>query len=130
MQGKDYAKNLKLLGQTKNKPSKELECFPNPGCDEVELFSDEVSALCPKTGQPDWYTIRVEYHPKKLCIESKSFKLYLWTFREEGHFIEELSRIICDDLRKACRPIYIEVSATMKPRGGVAITARTSWVDA
>ncbi len=126
MEGQDFAANLKGLGQTINVPSKALECFPSPGCDEVRLFSDEVTALCPKTKQPDWYTISIVYHPDRLCLESKSLKLYLWTFRDEGHFIEELSTIICRDLYRACTPKYIRVTATMKPRGGVAISATDS----
>ncbi|MRR09847.1 preQ(1) synthase, partial [bacterium] len=84
---------LTLLGRTVRKPVKKLEAFPNPhpGRDyRVILETAEFTALCPITGQPDFGTITISYVPDKLVVESKSLKLYLWSFRQEGHFHEEV----------------------------------------
>ena len=74
-----------------------LETFPNPGVSRVELTSDELTAICPVTGQPDLYVAAIEYQPGPLCIESKSLKLYLHGYRNEGHFCEALAVRIRDD---------------------------------
>jgi 7-cyano-7-deazaguanine reductase len=111
-----------ILGQKVYKPVKKLEAFSAPSdVKTVILTSDEVTSLCPVTGQPDWYTIEIEYQPDKLCLESKSLKLYLWTFREEGHFCEQLTNIILKDVQKAIKPITLKVTAEMKARGGIKI---------
>ncbi|MBI1908609.1 MAG: NADPH-dependent 7-cyano-7-deazaguanine reductase QueF [Deltaproteobacteria bacterium] len=104
------------------KPSKELETFPNPKPDrDYEIFFDcpEFTSLCPKTGQPDFATIRIRYIPDKLCIEMKSLKLYLWSFRNEGHFYEKATNRILDDLVQACQPRWMEVIGDFNVRGGM-----------
>ena len=115
---------LTILGQQVRTPQKTLETFAAPELvQEVTMESEEVTALCPVTGQPDWYTIAITYQPRALCVESKSLKLYLWSFREEGHFCEQLAHRICEDFAAACLPSWCEVVATMRPRGGVVISA-------
>src|SRR5262249_14795626 len=89
------------------KPSRALETFPNPapGRDYVIHHEcPEYTALCPVTGQPDFGTIVLEYVPEKKCVELKSFKLYIWSFRDEGHFFEQVTNQICDELVKALSP--------------------------
>ena len=111
-----------ILGKKVSKPMKKLEAFDAPeDVKTVILTSDEVTSLCPITGQPDWYTIEIEYQPNKLCLESKSLKLYFWTFREEGHFCEQLSNIILKDVQKAISPKTLKVTVEMRPRGGIKI---------
>jgi 7-cyano-7-deazaguanine reductase len=120
--GGNKMEEFTILGQKVSKPVKKLEAFSAPGdVKTVILTSDEVTSLCPVTGQPDWYTIEIEYQPDKLCLESKSLKLYLWTFREEGHFCEQLTNIILRDVQKAIKPITLKVTAEMKARGGIKI---------
>lgn len=112
------------LGKTGSQPSKKLEIFPKPpGVEKVVLESDEVTSLCPVTGQPDWETVIIEFEPNQYCIESKSLKLYLWSFREEGVFCEALAARIAEDVMAACHPHYCTVTIIQKPRGGIKITA-------
>jgi 7-cyano-7-deazaguanine reductase len=105
-----------------------LESFPNPGVARVELDSDELTAVCPITGQPDLYRVRIEYEPVALCLESKSVKLYLASFRNEGVFAEALAVRIRDDVATALELEAGRVSVTLvqKARGGITITAKTS----
>jgi 7-cyano-7-deazaguanine reductase len=104
-----------------------LETFANPGVAVVEMESDELSAVCPVTGQPDFYVATIEYEPQQLCLESKSLKLYLNQFREEGHFCEALAVRIRDDVAAALELPADRVSVTLvqKARGGITITAST-----
>jgi 7-cyano-7-deazaguanine reductase len=104
-----------------------LETFPNPGVAEVELTSDELSAVCPITGQPDFYVARIEVRPRALCLESKSLKLYLARFRDEGRFCEALAVQIRDDVAAALElePQDVHVTLTQKARGGITISAST-----
>jgi 7-cyano-7-deazaguanine reductase len=112
------------LGKKVAEPSRKLECFPRPaGVEKVVLESDEVTSLCPVTGQPDWETVVIEFAPEKYCIESKSLKLYLWSFREEGIFCEALAGQIARDVYAACKPRWCKVTVTQKARGGIKITA-------
>lgn len=112
------------LGKPVREPVRRLEVFPAPaGVERVTLASDEVTSLCPVTGQPDWETVSIEYAPAGLCIESKSLKLYLWSFREEGVFCEALASRIAADVAAACRPAWVRVTVTQKPRGGITIAA-------
>jgi 7-cyano-7-deazaguanine reductase len=116
---------FKALGQTVRQPSRVLEIFSKPtGVATVTMESDEVTSLCPVTGQPDWETVTIEYAPDRSCIESKSLKLYLWSFREEGMFCEALAAQIARDIAAACQPLWVEVVVTQKPRGGVKLVAR------
>jgi 7-cyano-7-deazaguanine reductase len=102
-----------------------LETFPNPGVELVEMTSDEVTAMCPVTGQPDMYVASIEYAPDELCLESKSLKLYLARFRNEGAFCEALAVRIRDDVAEALRLDQARVTVTLeqKARGGITITA-------
>ena len=103
-------------------PSKNLETFPNPSPDRdyiIRFECPEFTCLCPKTGQPDFATIRVEYVPDVLCVELKSWKLYLWSFRNEGAFHEAVTNRILDDLVAAIRPRRARVEGDFKVRGGI-----------
>jgi len=103
-------------------PSRTLETFPNPnpGRDyEISMECPEFTCLCPKTGQPDFATIRIRYIPDKICIELKSLKFYLWSFRSEGAFHEAVTNRILDDLVAACRPRSMRVEADFNVRGGI-----------
>ena len=104
-----------------------LETFPSPGVAHVQMTSDELVAVCPITGQPDFYTAAIEYWPEKLCLESKSVKLYLATYRNEGVFCEALAVQIRDDVAGALElpPEKVRVSLTQKARGGITIVATT-----
>ncbi len=112
------------LGKKVSEPCRRLEVFPKPsGVETIILESDEVTSLCPVTGQPDWETVIIEYVPDKLCLESKSLKLYLWSFRDEGVFCEALASKIAQDVESACEPHSCKVTVIQKPRGGIKITA-------
>ena len=103
-------------------PSKNLETFTNtnPKRDYVINFEcPEFTCLCPKTGQPDFATIRIEYVPDKLCVELKSLKLYLWSYRNEGAFHETVTNKILDDLVKATKPRRMKVIGDFFIRGGI-----------
>lgn len=102
-----------------------LETFANPGVSHVEMTSDELTAVCPVTGQPDLYVATIEFWPQALCIESKSLKLYLSTFRNEGHFCETLAVKIRDDVaeRLELPSDKVRVTLKQKARGGITITA-------
>ena len=102
-----------------------LETFANPGVGRVELTSDELTAICPLTGQPDLYVATIEYWPETRCIESKSLKLYLNGYRNEGHFCEALAVKIRDDVAEALELPRDKVRVTLeqKARGGITITA-------
>jgi len=102
-----------------------LEVFPNPGVGHVEMTSDELSAVCPITGQPDLYRVTIGYRPERLCLESKSVKLYLNSFRNEGVFCEALAVRIRDDVAEALdlEAASVSVVLVQKARGGITITA-------
>ncbi len=102
-----------------------LESFPNPGVERVELTSDELAALCPITNQPDFYTATIEYRPGELCLESKSLKIYLSHFRDQGAFAEALAVRIRDDVAAALQLAAgdVRVSLRQKARGGITIVA-------
>ncbi len=104
------------------KPSKQLDVFPNPYTQrdyEIRFECPEFTCLCPKTGQPDFAVIRILYIPDKLCVELKSLKLYLWSYREEGAFHEAVTNKILDDLVKAVSPRFMEVEGDFYVRGGI-----------
>ena len=104
-----------------------LETFANPGVSHVEMTSDELTAVCPVTGQPDLYVATIEFWPTALCLESKSLKLYLSAFRNEGAFCEALAVKIRDDVSEALElpSDKVRVSLEQKARGGITITATT-----
>lgn len=108
-----------------SKPSKTLETFPNPKFDRdytIRIRMPEFSCLCPKTGQPDFATLFLDYVPDKLCIELKSLKLYVWAYRDEGTFHEAVTNQILDDLVKAMAPRYARLTARFNVRGGLYTT--------
>lgn len=103
-------------------PSKKLETFPNPKPQrDYEIFFDapEFTCVCPLTGQPDFAHIKVRYVPDETCIELKSFKLYLWSYRDEGAFHEAVTNKICDDIVAAINPRFLEVVGDFNVRGGI-----------
>jgi 7-cyano-7-deazaguanine reductase len=104
-----------------------LDTFEAPTLHHVSLISDEVTAVCPVTGQPDWYTVSIGYKPDKLCLESKSLKLYLHGYRNEGIMAEPLAAKILGHVVTALEPIYARVDVTQKPRGGISIKASAEW---
>ena len=104
------------------KPSKELEVFANPHPDRdytIEMECPEFTSICPVTGQPDFGTIRIRYVPDQQCIELKSLKLYLWSYRQEGAFHEAVTNNILDDLVAACAPRQMTVVGDFNVRGGI-----------
>lgn len=113
-----------------SQPSKELQTFPNPrpGRD-YEIFFEcaEFTCLCPMTGQPDFATIRIKYVPDTLCVELKSLKLYLWSFRNEGAFHEAVTNQILDDLVRTISPLYMEVEGDFMVRGGIHTVIKASY---
>jgi len=111
------------------KPSKELETFPNPRPErdyEIQMECPEFTCVCPRTGQPDFAAIRIRYVPDRLCVELKSLKLYLWSFRNEGAFHEAVINQILDDLVRAVRPKSMTVVGDFNVRGGIHTTVTAS----
>jgi 7-cyano-7-deazaguanine reductase len=123
----DTEKQFVALGHAGSDHYAGLETFPNPGVSRVEMRSDELVAVCPITGQPDLYHATIDYRPDGLCIESKSLKLYLMQYRNEGVFCEALAVKIRDDVAEALGlgADDVTVSLVQKPRGGITITATT-----
>ena len=106
-------------------PSKKLETFPNPnpGRDyTIRMRIPEFTCLCPKTGQPDFATLHLEYVPDRKCVELKSLKLYIWSFRNEGKFHEAVTNEILDDLVRAVAPRSMQLTAEFLVRGGIYTT--------
>jgi 7-cyano-7-deazaguanine reductase len=107
------------------RPSRQLESFenPRPGRDyEIRFEFPEFTCLCPKTGQPDFATLRIRYVPDRTCVELKSLKLYLWSFRDEGHFHEDVTNRILDDLVALLQPRRMTVEGEFNVRGGIRTT--------
>jgi 7-cyano-7-deazaguanine reductase len=125
MDGGTRSTEFVALGHPGSEHFAGLETFPNPGVSQVDLTSDELVAVCPITGQPDLYVVSIEYTPKNLCLESKSLKLYLNSFRKEGVFCEALAVKIRDDVAGALGLDGGDVGVTLiqKARGGITITA-------
>jgi len=106
-------------------PQRTLDTFPNPypGRDyDIAISAPEFTCLCPVTGQPDFATLHIRYVPDRTCVELKSLKLYLWSFREEGAYHEAVTNRILDDLVAATAPRRMEVEARFSVRGGIATT--------
>jgi 7-cyano-7-deazaguanine reductase len=121
----DLTKDLTLLGHEVHQPLRKLEAFPNqhPGRRyTVTLVCNEFTCVCPMTGQPDFATITIRYVPDQKIVESKSLKLYLWSYRNEGTFHEHVTNQILEDLVQALDPISCEVIGAFNVRGGIAIT--------
>ncbi len=99
------------------------EAFPAPDVQRVTLDASEFTAVCPRTGQPDFGTVTIEYVPRELCLESKALKYYLWSYRDEGAFCETLAERIAEDVVFAIDPSYLRVQVSQNARGGIAIVA-------
>ena len=116
-------------------PRKALETFPNPNVERdygIHMEIPEFTCLCPKTGQPDFATLYLDYVPDRLCVELKSLKLYIWSFRNEGKFHEAVTNEILDDLVAATSPRYMRLTAEFFVRGGIYTTVvaehrRSGW---
>lgn len=116
--------DFKHLGKAMNAPSKELETFPRPAnVTMVRFTSDELTSFCPVTEQPDFNQVEIAYRPDQWCVESKSLKLYLWTFREERIFGEGLAHTIAQDIFDALQPFDCTVTLRQNVRGGLQMTA-------
>lgn len=133
-------KDLKALGSNATEydyasaDAKLLETFPNPmqipshmGGGSIEISAPEFTSLCPKTGQPDFAVICLSYVPDKLCVESKSFKLYLGSFRQAGMFHEAVVQKIHDDLFQILNPFYLTVQGQFTARGGIKFWPKTLY---
>ena len=118
-------KDLTLLGKAVQGTisAEQLETFPAPKVDTVKFVTHEVTSFCPVTRQPDIYTVSIEYTPKDKCVESKSLKLYLNSFRDEGIFGEALAAKIADDLFAVLEPQDLDVTTIQQPRGGLQMTS-------
>lgn len=106
-------------------PSKELEVFDNPQTDKdytIRISVPEFTCLCPKTGQPDFATLDIEYVPDQSCIELKALKMYVWSYRDEGAFHEAVTNKILADLVAACEPRFMRLTAEFNVRGGIYTT--------
>ena len=106
-------------------PSKTLETFPNPQPERdytIRMRIPEFTCLCPKTGQPDFATLHLDYVPDRTCVELKSLKLYVWSFRDEGAFHEAVTNRILGDLVAATAPRFMRLTAEFAVRGGIHTT--------
>jgi 7-cyano-7-deazaguanine reductase len=106
-------------------PSKELETFDNPSPERdftIRIRVPEFTCLCPKTGQPDFATINIEYIADQQCVELKSLKMYMWSFRNEGAFHEKVTNDMLTDLVKASEPRFMRITAEFYVRGGIYTT--------
>lgn len=106
-------------------PSKQLETFDNPEPERdytIRMRIPEFTCLCPRTGQPDFATLHLEYVPHRLCVELKSLKLYIWSFRDEGAFHEAVTNRILADLAEATAPRFMRLTAAFRVRGGIDTT--------
>jgi len=135
-EGADTINHLQTLGSQKTKYNYDkpdmllLETFPNqfPEKKYITKFTfPEFTSLCPKTGQPDFGEICIQYIPKQSCIETKSLKLYLLTYRQHGSFMETIVNQILNDLVKVCDPYQMEITGTFNPRGGTYITVTVAY---
>lgn len=105
-----------------SKPTKSLESFPNPNPRRdylIRMQIPEFTCLCPKTGQPDFATLFLDYVPDRKCVELKSLKLYVWSYRDEGAFHEAVANRICDDLVELLSPRFLRLTARFNVRGGI-----------
>ncbi len=103
-------------------PSKDLETFENPRAERdytIHIEIPEFTCLCPKTGQPDFATIYIDYVPDRKCLELKALKLYIWSFREEGAFHEAVTNRMLEDFVAACQPRFMRVTGKFNVRGGI-----------
>lgn len=115
---------LTVLGGTVRQPVAHLETFPKPpSVTRVRFTTDEVTSMCPVTGQPDFSSVEIDYVPAARCIESKSLKLYLWGFRDQQIFAEGLAAAIAAEVQRATEPVTVRVTVTQHVRGGIVTEA-------
>lgn len=108
-----------------SQPSKNLEIFENPQTDvdyTIRIEIPEFTCLCPKTGQPDFATIYIEYVPDLACVELKSLKMYIWSFRDQGAFHEKVTNDMLKDLVDICQPRFMRITSKFNVRGGIYTT--------
>jgi 7-cyano-7-deazaguanine reductase len=111
------------------KPTRQLDTFPNPNPErdyEIAFEAPEFTCLCPMTGQPDFATVRIRYTPDARCVELKSLKLYLWSYRDEGTFHEAVTNRIASDVIAAIDPRFLEVEGDFYVRGGISTKVKVT----
>jgi len=119
--------DLSILGSEVREPVNKVECFQAPeDIDWISFETDELLSNCPVTGQPDKYDLELIYLPQNKCIESKSLKLYLWKFRDEKHFAENLASIIAKDIFEVCEPKKVIIRLYQNRRGGLELSTQAS----
>ncbi len=118
---------LTVLGRTVQAPLDHLESFPAPdGCTQVTFETSELASICPVTAQPDLSTLTIDYGPNQRCIESKSLKLHLWSYRDRPIFAEALAVAIADEVARAVDPHWLHVTVRQQARGGIVTTTQAS----
>jgi len=116
--------HLTILGRTRQEPVAHVECFDAPaGVTLVRFATDELASMCPVTRQPDLSRLVIDYRPDRRCIESKSLKLYLWSFRDRAVFAEALAAEIAAEVTATAAPHWVRVTLTQHPRGGITVEA-------
>lgn len=119
-----------VVPRVSTEPTRDLETFPNPTPErdyEIVFECPEFTCMCPLTGQPDFATVKITYVPDKLCVELKSLKLYIWSYRDVGAFHEAVTNRILDDLVEATRPRRMTVEGDFYVRGGIRTTVRATY---
>ena len=117
-------RSLTVLGREAREPLEHVECFQAPkGIGRITFTTEELTSLCPVTRQPDLSSVTIEYAPDLLCVESKSLKLYLWSFRDRQVFAEALAVEIAEEIRTTAQPKWVKVTLTQRPRGGITVEA-------
>ena len=120
----DPTAGLTILGRTVQHPVEHVECFPAPADLRVVRFTtDELASMCPVTGQPDLAGLTIEYVPDEWCVESKSLKLFLWSFRDRSVFAEALAAEIAGEIMHTAQPRRVTVTLRQRPRGGIGVEA-------
>jgi 7-cyano-7-deazaguanine reductase len=117
-----FLRQLTTESTMQSQASNSLETFTNPSADRdytIRMRIPEFTCLCPKTGQPDFATLEIEYIPDELCVELKSLKLYIWSYRDQGTFHEAVANKILDDLVSCLKPRFLRVTARFNVRGGI-----------
>ena len=115
---------LTILGNTVRHAVDHVEVFPAPAhVTQVRFTNDELASMCPVTQQPDLSTVVIEYVPNEWCIESKSLKLYLWSYRDRAVFAEAMAAEIAGEVMLTAKPTYVRVTLTQRPRGGIEVQA-------
>jgi 7-cyano-7-deazaguanine reductase len=129
MSQKPYTEDLTLLGESGTGPQRKLETFPAPEAGQIiELSTKEFTSFCPVTNQPDFGKIYLVYTPDQTCLETKSLKLYWQSFRDEKEFWEYLAKKMKDDFVDVLDPLYLSVTVSQNPRGGIPLTVTSEFI--